>query len=57
MSFFLYSNPVALSASLFATKENEKDYENSIATTLDNPPVAVVVCGMGGFDEDLKVAK
>ena len=44
-----------MTASVFASKEAKKDYQNSV-DSLDNP-AAMVVCGLTGLDEYLKVAK
>ena len=45
-----------MNASVFASKEAKSDYANSLAALDNEAPVAIVVCGAGGFDDYKKVA-
>ena len=45
-----------MTASVFASKEAKKDFENSLASLVNEPPVAIVVCGAGGFNEYKEIA-
>ena len=56
MSCKLYKQTIGMTASVFASKEAKKDYENSLASLVNEPPVAIVVCGAGGFDEYKEIA-
>ena len=58
MSCKLYDTTIAMSASFFASKEASKDYENTLISLKNDPPVAIVVCGTGkNFNEYKDVAK
>jgi len=46
-----------MNASVLASKEAAKDYDNSLATLVTEPPAAIVVCGMDNFKEYKEVAK
>ena len=59
MSCKLYDTTIAMSASFFASKEASKDYENTLISLKNDPPVAIVVCGKSKehFAEYLEVVK